>query len=143
MLVGTAMTGTPTRPPTTLGNAPSIPAQTIDYAGFGQRLAIGQQAVNAGDPNVVEMLDFVAHHFSRDDCFFGDRDVAGPGGDDCDHAFAVLDLIAMKDDSASEFTIFGGPNFFLDHGELLRRAARGKDVAAVLREASEYLRNLR
>src|SRR5215469_10865505 len=29
MLVGTAMTGTETRPPTTLGSAPSIPATTI------------------------------------------------------------------------------------------------------------------
>src|SRR3954469_6473864 len=28
MLVGTAITGTPTKPPTTLGSAPSIPAQT-------------------------------------------------------------------------------------------------------------------
>ncbi len=28
-LVGTAITGTPTSPPTTLGNAPSMPAQTI------------------------------------------------------------------------------------------------------------------
>ena len=29
MLVGTAITGTPTKPPTTDGNAPSIPAATI------------------------------------------------------------------------------------------------------------------
>src|SRR3984957_19570992 len=34
MLVGTAITGTPTRPPTTLGNAPSIPAQTITTPSF-------------------------------------------------------------------------------------------------------------
>ena len=58
------MTGIATRPATTLGRAPSIPATQI---------------MNAGDADVVEMLGAVAHHAGGEERFLGHGNVAGPG----------------------------------------------------------------
>ena len=56
-LVGTAMTGTSTRPPTTLGSAPSIPATTMMTRAAVSRDVLSQQAVKPGDADVVQAVD--------------------------------------------------------------------------------------
>ena len=83
-----------------------------DNAGAGQSLAIGQQAVNAGDADVVEMLHFVAHDFGSHDGLFSDRNVAGPGGDDGDDSLAIFCGIALQHDGAGDFAIFCGRELF-------------------------------
>src|SRR5271156_280539 len=42
------------------------------YAGFGQSFAVGKQAVDSGDADVVEAFDLVTHEFGRHDGFFSD-----------------------------------------------------------------------
>src|SRR5208337_2023251 len=64
-----------------------------------------QQAVDAGDSDVVDVLNIVAHQFGGDDCLFGYRDVAGSGGDDHDHALAAPLAITLEHDGASQGTI--------------------------------------
>ena len=120
-----------------------MPAQTMTTRALVKRFAVGQQAVNAGDADVVEMLDFVAHEFGGDDGLFGHRDVAGSGGDDGDDALAIFRGIALQNDGAGEVAIFGGANFFLHSGKLLFVGARGQDVAAVFGEAGENSCDLR
>ena len=51
------MTGRSTSPPTTLGSAPSMPATTISTAALAQALVLGEQAMEAGDADVVQALD--------------------------------------------------------------------------------------
>ncbi len=108
-----------------------------DDARPGQGFAVGQQAMNAGDSDVVKMFDFVAHEFGGDDGFFGDRDVAGSGGDHGDDALAVLHGIALQNDGARELAKFRGANFFLDRCKLLFVGPRGQDIAPVFGEARE------
>ena len=72
---------------------------------FASASAMGQQAVNARDSDVVNVLNVVAHHFRGDDSFFGDGDVAGSRRDDHDHALAVLLAITLEHDGASQWTI--------------------------------------
>ena len=54
MLVGTAMTGTPTRPPTTLGRAPSMPAQTTTISAVRTDGELRQQSMQSRHANIVE-----------------------------------------------------------------------------------------
>ena len=51
------MTGTSTRPPTTLGRAPSIPATTIMTRAAVEAVPCVKQAVDAGHADVVEPFD--------------------------------------------------------------------------------------
>ena len=137
------MTGTPTRPPTTLGSAPFHPGADNHDAGFRKRLAIGQQAMNARDADIVKMLDLVAHEFGGDDRLFGDRDVAGSGGDYGDHSFAIFCFVAVQDDGSPEFAVLDAANFLLHRGKLLFAGARGQNVAAVFGEPGENSSHLR
>ena len=43
-----------------------------------------EEAVNAGDANVVEVLGAITHHSGGEQGFFGDGDVAGASGNDED-----------------------------------------------------------
>ena len=98
---------------------------------------MGQQAVDAGDSHVVDVLDVVAHQFGGDYGFFGYGDVAGSGGDDYDYARSMLFAIALQDDGARQGTIlrlglFGGYGCVLLFG-----GTRGQHVAAVLGQAGK------
>ena len=86
----------------------------LGFWGFGV-----QQAVNAGDSNVVDVLDIVAHQFRGDDGFLGDRNVTGSGGYDYDHALAVLFAVAFEDDGACQRAILCFLNLSGDGGVLL------------------------
>ena len=45
---------------------------------------LAEQAVEAGDADVVEPIDVVAHQLGRDGGFLGDRQVGRAGRDDQD-----------------------------------------------------------
>jgi hypothetical protein len=114
-----------------------------DDTGSRQRFAIGKQAMNAGDSDVVEVFDFIAHDFGGYDGFFRDGDVTGSGGDHGDDSLAIFLRIALQNDSAGEVAIFDGANFFLYGGKLFFAGARGQDVATVLGETGKNSCHLR
>ena len=60
-LVGTAMTGTRTSPPIYAGQSPLHPRNDDHDAGIPQALMLVQEAVQAGDADVVQSVDRVAH----------------------------------------------------------------------------------
>jgi len=110
---------------------------------FGQRLAICQQTMDAGDADIVEVLDFVSHHFGGDDSLFRDRDVAGSRRDYGDDAFAVFRCVLLQDDGAGERAVVDAANSFLYRSKLFFIRTCGEDVASVLRQSrknSGYLR---
>lgn len=60
-----------------------------DGVGSGEDVALGEQAMDAGDADVVEARDLCAKEFGGDGCFFGGREIAGPGTEDGDVAVRV------------------------------------------------------
>src|SRR5271169_5208853 len=98
--------------------------------------------MNAGDADIVEVFNLVAHHFGGDDGLFGDRDVAGSGGNYSDNALAIFRGIALQNDCPGEVAIFGSADFFLYRRKLFFADARGQDVAAMLGQAGENSRDL-
>ena len=56
------MTGTATRPPTTLGKRALHSRDADNDASLGEIAAMFEQAMDAGDADVVEMLGAIAHH---------------------------------------------------------------------------------
>src|ERR1041384_5568453 len=86
--VGTAMTGTFTSPPTTLGSAPSLPpTPMITVAARGMAVfGWGGGEDEARGAGGVEALDAVLERARRDGRFFGDREDARPRGADQDGA---------------------------------------------------------
>ncbi len=57
-----------------------------DDAGGGEAVVLGEQAVEAGDADVVQPVDRVAHDLGGDRGLLGDRQVGGAGGGDEDRA---------------------------------------------------------
>ena len=73
--VGTATTGTETRPPTTLANAPSIPATTMITEAFAELLGVPEETVDSSDADIIESFNIVAEHLRGYAGLFGDRDI--------------------------------------------------------------------
>ena len=94
MLVGTAMTGHSTRPPTTLGRAPSIPATTTRASAFFKCGSWCKQPVQARDPDVGDERDVAVPGLGRHPRLLGDRQVAGPGRHD--HHAAQLRSVVVR-----------------------------------------------
>ena len=90
--------------------------------------------MDAGDPDVVKMLDGIAHQFGGDDGFFGDRDVAGASRDHGDGSLAMFREVFVQDDGAGQFAVFSLANLFADGAELFECGAGGEDISAVQRE---------
>src|ERR1700681_2060840 len=117
-----------------------------DHTRLCERSAMRQQAVDARDSDIIDMLNVIAHQFRGDDCFFGDRDVAGSCGHDHDHALAVQFAIALEYDGTGDWPIFwaifcqvhsGG------HGGKLFLGSSGRQhVSAVGGQAGEDVRHL-
>lgn len=61
-----------------------------------------QQAMNAGNANIVKFINAVAHHASGERRFFGDGNIAGAGGDDENRPFARDFGAALDSDDAGE-----------------------------------------
>jgi len=122
-----------------------------------EHAAVGEKAMDAGDSDVVERLDQVAHEFSGDNGLFGDGNVAGSSGDDGDDALiahfasasATLSsaqrAFAAKGDAAGKGVVFGFRNLDGNGLELMFCRARGEDVGIGVMggEAGEDLRDLR
>ena len=70
--------------------------------------AMPEQAVNASDANVVELIYPVAHHARGEKGFFGDGNVAGTGGNDKDQALAGNFAAALNGNDAGERMEFRG-----------------------------------
>ena len=83
-LVGTAMTGTSTSPPTTLGKRAFHAGDDDDDMCGRQARVLGEQPMQARDADVVEPIDGVPHDFRRDRRFLGDGQVGRAGGRDDD-----------------------------------------------------------
>ena len=58
--------------------------------------------MNAGDTDVVELIDAIAHHARGEESFLGNGNVAGTGGNDEDQAFARDFAAAFDGDDAGE-----------------------------------------
>ena len=118
-----------------------------------EHAAVGEKAMDAGDSDIVERLDFVAHQFGGDNRLFSDGNVAGSSGDDCDDALirlraaisAARRVVAAKGDTAGERAIFGRGDLGRNGVELFFGGAGGEDVGVGVMggEAGEDLRDLR
>ena len=97
-----------------------------------QHVFARQQAMNAGDSHVVQVLNLVAHDLRRDHCFFGDRNVAGAGGDDDDLAFAANRRVLCECDAARERVKLGFAQLALHCTKLLFGCARRQHIVTAL-----------
>ena len=79
--VGTATSGTPVRPPTTLGSAPSMPGDDDERVEGVELVADGEQPVQPGHADVVDPDRRGAVHRDRRRGLGGDRGVGGAGRD--------------------------------------------------------------
>ena len=101
-----------------------MPRSHHHYAGLHQPLAVGDQAVNAGDADVVDRLHLVAHGFGGDLRFFGHGDVAGARAYHRDFAFAMNGAVAPESHGARQREIFGlGKLLFQFRWRFARRRA--------------------
>ena len=81
--------------------------------------------MNAGDADIVEAVDAVAHELGGELGFFGDGNVAGAGGDDADDPFTSDLAIAFDGDGSGERVKFrcvvqalhGREGFFVGAGD--------------------------
>ena len=80
------MTGQSTRPPTTLGKAPSMPATTTRASALPSRRQLVQEPVQARDAHVGHQRDLAVPGLGRDPRLLGDGEVARPRRDDDDPA---------------------------------------------------------
>jgi hypothetical protein len=71
-----------------------------------QALVIADEAMDSGDADIVNGIDFVAHYLSRDAGFLGDRNVAGAGADHGYCSLAARFAIAPVANGAAEREIF-------------------------------------
>ena len=95
------------------------------------------------DTHIVEVMNFIAHHLSRNHRFFGNGNIAGSSRNYSDHALPIFRRILLQYNRAREFAIFHSTNFFLHRGKLLVVGASGQNVAAVFRQARENSCDLR
>jgi hypothetical protein len=85
------------------GKSAFHPRDTDDDASLRQlAFAMFEQAMNARDADVVELIDAVAHHAGREQGFFGYGNVAGASGDDENQAFARDLAPTLDGDDAGE-----------------------------------------
>src|SRR5205823_6360520 len=95
-----------------------------DDAGFLQGGEVVEEAVEAGDADVVDEGGFVAHHLGGDGGFAGDGEIGGAGGDDDDAAVAgLLGVGAVEIDGAGEGVVLEVADAFFGGAEMLGRGA--------------------
>ena len=111
-----------------------MPAHTITTRSFRQTFAMMHQAVDAGYADVVDRVDFVAHHFGGDLRFFRHRKVAGSGADHGDLALAVKRAVAPYAQRTGGREVFGFGVLLLQALGDFRRDARHQDIARFRQE---------
>ena len=82
--VGTATSGTPTSPPTTLGSAPSIPATTIRQSAASSRSRTAMIRCSPATPDVRDQIDPGPEHPSRRRSLSRHRSIRRTGRHDSD-----------------------------------------------------------
>ena len=93
--------------------------------------------MDAGDSHVVQVPHVVAHGLRRDNRFFGDRNVAGAGGNHDDLSLAVESLVLRERDGARELVECSLAKLALHGTKLLRRNPSRQDVVPVLGKPGE------
>ena len=101
MLVGTAITGQSTSPPTTLGKAPSMPATTTKRIGIAQLGELVQQAVQTGHTHIGHQRHVAVPGQGGDTCLLGHRQVARACRDDHHPAYLAARLGRALDPKGS------------------------------------------
>src|SRR5919197_442062 len=108
-----------------------------------QALALGHDAVDAGDARVPDPLDAVAHRLGRERGLLGDGDVARAGGDDHHGAGAALRSVAHDADHARLSVPLGLRADVADFAECALVRARDEHVRGAARERLDDLDPLR
>jgi len=103
------------------------------YPGAGQNAPICQQAMNSCDAYIVEAFNLVTHDLCSQERLFGDRNIAGPGGNYRDETLAVNCFVAAKNDGSRQFLILGGANLTLYRSKLFCGDAGSQKITAMLR----------
>jgi len=101
-----------------------------DDARFGKRGAMLEQAMNAGDTDVIEMAGSIAHQAGGEQGFFGDGNVASAGGNNENGSLPGDGGIALDGNGTGDGMKFGGAGGTLDGGVDLRVGAGDQDVVA-------------
>jgi len=99
---------------------------------------MADEAMDTGDADIVNGVDFVAHDFGCDAGFFGDRNVAGSGADNGDCAFAGGFAIAPVAHRAAEREVFAA---FVLIEEALRHFRRGTGDEHVCGAREKFFRD--
>src|SRR6266446_6742797 len=113
-----------------------------DHPRLREGSAMRQQAVDARDSDVINMLNVIAHQFRGDDRFLGYRDVAGSRRHNYDNALAVSLAITLEHDGASDWAILCQVYSGGDGGKLFLGGSRRQYVAAVSGQAAEDVGDL-
>src|ERR1700690_659173 len=114
-----------------------------DHARLAENFLLRQQAVDAGNPHVVDSFDLIAHEFRGDHGFFGHGDVAGSGGDYRDHPFAIDRFITAQHDGAGDGFGLGTADDSFHGCKLLLGGASSQHVLSMLRQSLKNCRHLR
>ena len=136
------MTGHDTNPPTTLANAPSIPANNDGDIGSEKVVADGKQAMNAGHTDVIQSVDLVSEDFGRDRGFFTHRNIGCPGAN-YHHVADSFNWSRFGHHDARHLMVFAVPDGFPDTIEDLPAGPGCQDIAMVLSNIFRYALNLR
>jgi hypothetical protein len=125
------------------GQRPFHPGTHDDNSRPGQRFAMRQQTVNAGDAHVVEALHGISHNLGCHHRLFRHRNVAGSRRDHRDRALAIFRLVTPQGNGAGLLVIHRPRKFLLHRRELFFVGARRQHVAAMFRETRKDPGNLR
>ena len=102
-----------------------------------------QQAVQAGNTDVVNALYLISHDFRRQRRFFGNRNIAGTGGDDGDNPIAVDDGFILKlVNHAGQFVVLRVGNVRHEAVVHFLRSPRTDDIVILFHEKSQNLYGL-
>src|SRR6185312_3510125 len=99
-----------------------------DHTGLLQAFAVVHQAMDTGDADVVDGIDFVAHDFGGDLRFFGDENIAGAGADDGDASFAGYGAVAPEADRAGDGKMLAFRKGFEYNARGFRRGSGDENV---------------
>jgi hypothetical protein len=116
------------------GERPFHAGADDDDAGLGEALAIVHEAMDAGDPDIVDGIDGIAHDFGGKLGLFGDGHVAGAGADDGDGALAGDGAVAPEADDAGTGEILALGEAAGDGFGALPVGAGDEDVAGVVED---------
>ena len=126
-LVGTAITGQDTSPPTTLAKRPFHAGHDNRHGGFEQLITDPKQPVNTGHAHIVEPVCPVAKHFGGNRGFLRYRQIRGSGANHGDIPL-FFNRPGFDHDNPGHAVVFTVGDDFLDAVEHILIGAGCKDV---------------